>query len=47
MSHIKSQNEKQKLIDQVKEYTSINDFKSLEEVATYLECDFKKQESSK
>lgn len=46
-SLIKSQNEKQKLIDQVKEYTSINDFKSLEEVATYLECDFKKQESSK
>lgn len=44
---LKSQNEKNKMIEQVKTYTSIEDFKTLEEVATYLECNFIKQINSK
>lgn len=44
---VKSQEEKEELAEQVKLYTSIDDFKTIEEVAVYLECDFTKQESSK
>ena len=43
----KSKDEEQKLISQVKQYTSIEDFKTLEEVSAYMECNFKKQEASK
>ena len=44
---VKSKNEKEELYNQVSNYTSINDFKTIEEVCAYLECDLKKQEKSK
>ena len=44
---VKSKNEKEELFNQVSNYTSINDFKTIEEVCAYLECDLKKQEKSK
>lgn len=34
-------------IERVKSYTTIDDFKTVEEVAKYLECDYIKQEKSK
>ena len=47
VSVLKEKNSKKVLNEQVKNYTSINDFKTIEEVAAYLECDLKKQETSK
>lgn len=36
-----------KELDRIKAYTTIDDFKTVEEVAKYLECDYIKQEKSK
>ncbi len=36
-----------KELDRIKSYTTIDDFKTVEEVAKYLECDYIKQEKSK
>lgn len=36
-----------KELEIIKSYTTIDDFKTIEEVAKYLECDYKKQEKSK
>lgn len=39
--------EKKKEIERIKNYTSIEDFTTIEEVAIYLDCDYIKQEQSK
>lgn len=43
---INSINKKQEDLLNQKEYTSISDFKTIEDVAHYLECDYKKKENS-
>ena len=44
---LKKQDEKQALINTVNSYTSISDFKTIEEVAIYLDCDYIKMSNSK
>ena len=44
---IKNQKSKQDLQDKVHSYTSVDDFKTIEEVAEYLECDYIKKNKSK
>lgn len=39
--------QEEKELDRIKSYTTIDDFKTVEEVAKYLECDYIKQELSK
>lgn len=39
--------EKQKEIEKIKSYTSIDDFKTIEEVAIYMDCEYIKEEPSK
>lgn len=39
--------QEEKELDRIKSYTTIDDFKTVEEVAKYLECDYIKQEKSK
>lgn len=46
----KVQNEQKlnsEMLERINSYTSVNDFKTIEEVAMYLECEFIKQEKSK
>ena len=47
MSALKNQKHTQEVTEKVNSYTSIEDFKTVEEVAIYLGCEYKKQESSK
>ena len=44
---VKSKRKKTEIINQVSQYTSINEFKTIEEVSEYLGCNLKKQEKSK
>lgn len=46
-SIIKKQKYKEEIAERVNSYTSIEDFKTVEEVAIYLGCEYKKQERSK
>lgn len=44
---VSKQRDEEKIIEQINSYTSIDDFKTIEEVAKYLECDFIKQTNSR
>lgn len=44
--NLEQKNEEEE-IERIKSYTTIDDFKTVEEVAKYLECDYIKQEKSK
>lgn len=46
ISSLNDQNEN-KQVENIKQYTSINDFKTIEEVAIYLDCTYIKEEISK
>lgn len=46
INSLNNQNDNKKIED-IKQYTSINDFKSIEEVAIYLDCTYIKEETSK
>ena len=47
MSTIQNKQDEIQNIEKIKSYTSISDFKTIEEVATYLECTYIKEEKSK
>lgn len=47
INSIKKSEEKEKKIEEIKQYTSVDDFKTVEEVTRYLECEYKKEEASK
>lgn len=44
---IRKQKDEEELMEQINSYTSIEDFKTIEEVAKYLECNYIKQTNSK
>ena len=46
INYLNSQNDSKQVQD-IKQYVSINDFKSIEEVAIYLDCIYIKEEVSK
>lgn len=46
-SIVKKQKYKEEITEKVNSYTSIEDFKTVEEVAIYLGCEYKKQERAK